>query len=199
MNASGAEPDVSGETANADEMSLGRLVRRLAVGLIGLLCVVGALSYWFKDPLTDGSRVFVEQFGLAGVFGGVLFTDTFLLTHEPVLFAAHAGGLGFWPIFLTASAASICAGGLGWMLGSLFGRAAPIQHLFKRYRITEFLSRYGVWAIAVAALTPFPFSAATWASGAASVSFKTVMLGSLFRIPKVLFYFGLIILGWGVS
>ena len=65
--------------------------------------------------------------------------------------------------------------------------------------IATFMRRYGFWAIAVAAITPFPFSAATWASGAAGISPRIVLLGSLFRAPKVLFYFVLIVLSWDLG
>jgi membrane protein YqaA with SNARE-associated domain len=100
------------------------------------------------------------------------------------------------PVFVTASAASVLAGPVGWLLGSLLGRFDLVQRMFVRYRISAFLERYGFWAVAVAALTPFPFSLATWASGAARVPLRTVLLGSLFRIPKVLFYFSIIVFGW---
>ena len=50
------------------------------------------------------------------------------------------------------------------------------------------MKRYGVRAVAVAALTPFPFAIATWGAGASNVGLKPVLLGSLFRFPKVFIY-----------
>ncbi|MCB9679951.1 MAG: VTT domain-containing protein [Alphaproteobacteria bacterium] len=190
---------LSPDTADVAEQSMRRLVVQLGIGLVVVVGIVGALAWFLRDPLTAVSQTFVARFGLKGVFTGVLLTDTFALTHEPLLLAAHAGGLAFWPVFATASVASVTAGPVGWLLGAILGRAAFVQRMFARYRIDSFLHRYGVWAIAVAAITPFPYSVATWASGAAGVSFKTVMLGSLFRVPKVLFYFLLIVGSWGLG
>lgn len=179
-----------------DELSVRALVGRVAIGLLGLMLVVGSLAFALEAPLRRLSEAFVARFGLGGVFVATLFTDTFMLTHEPVLFVGFAGGLGFWPVMAAASAASVLAGPLGWFLGGRLAGWLWLQRVFERYRISAFLRRYGFWAVAVAAITPVPFSACTWASGAAKVPLGTVTLGSLFRIPKVAFYFGLIVITW---
>jgi membrane protein YqaA with SNARE-associated domain len=179
-----------------DAPSLAVLARQLAFGLAGLMVGVAVLAWTLRGPLEALAYAFTDRFGLAGIAVGVLLTDTMLLTHEPLLFAGYAGGLGFWPVFVVASAASVVAGPLGWVYGRLAGRLPWVQRMFRRYHLHAFLERYGFWAVAVAALTPFPYSAATIASGASGVSVRTVFLGSLFRIPKVLFYFLLIVGGW---
>jgi membrane protein YqaA with SNARE-associated domain len=78
----------------------------------------------------------------------------------------------------------------------LLGRWAFLTNVFKTYRVTAFLERYGVWAVAIAAFTPFPFAVVTWASGACGLPVKPVLLGSLFRAPKVLLYLTIIVYGW---
>ncbi|MCB9664693.1 MAG: VTT domain-containing protein [Alphaproteobacteria bacterium] len=181
------------------DLSLRTMLWRMLIGVVLLFVGALALAVLLQDPLTALSLAFVERFGLLGVGVGVVITDTFMLTHEPLLFAAHAGGLDFWATFGVASGASMLAGLLGWVLGNRLGRLALVQRLFERYRLRAFLQRYGFWAVAIAALTPFPYSAATWASGAAGVSLRTVVIGSLFRAPKVLFYFLLIVVGWDLG
>lgn len=190
---------MGGSDDPGQDLTVRALLRQLFVGLGVLVVVVGLAGFFLRVPLTVLSESFVDAYGLAGVFGGVMITDTFALTHEPLLFAAYVGGLAFWPVFAAASTASVLAGPTGWAMGHLLGRTAVVQRLFTRYRISPFMHRYGVWAIALAALTPFPYSVATWASGAAGLSLKTVVIGSLFRVPKVLFYFGLIVFGWGIG
>ena len=185
------------ESDEADvELEPRRLLVRLVVGLLVMMAAVGALAVLLEPQLREWSGVFVAKFGLLGVFFAVIATDSLAATHEPVLLVAYAGGLGFVPVFVTASLASVIAGPVGWLLGGWLGRAELIQRVFRRYRIDVFMERYGFWAVAVAALTPFPFSVATWAAGAAGISFRSVMLGSLFRVPKVLFYFSIIVFGW---
>ncbi len=182
--------------ADEEVPSLGVLMRQLGVGLVGLVAGVGVLAWVMREPLEAFAQAFTAKFGLLGVFVGTLMTDTMLLTHEPLLWAGYAGGLGFWPVYLVTTVASVLAGPLGWVYGRFLGRFAWVQRLFEANHLHAFLRRYGFWAVAVAALTPFPYSLATWASGASRVPLSSVLLGSLFRIPKVMFYFLLIVFGW---
>ncbi len=192
---------MQGEAANPaeEEFDPMTLAARLAAGVLVLLGLAAVLGITLRGPLQALAEAFVAHLGLAGIFAGVLMTDSLLLTHEPLLWAGYAGGLGFWTVFVTAATASVLAGPLGWLMGTMLRRSQYVLDLFERYHIRSFLARYGLWAVAVAALTPFPFSAATWASGATGVPLRVVMLGSLFRIPKVLFYFGFIVFGWNMG
>ncbi len=189
------------DTAEAPDdggLGLGVLLRRLAVGIAALLAALGVVSWLVRDPIELASRRFVDLMGLPGVFGGVLFTDTVGLTHEPLLLAGWLGGLGFWPVALVAMGASITAGVLGWSLGRIAGKAAWLGRLFERYRISAFMDRYGAMAVAVAAITPIPFAFVTWASGVARVPLLWLLLGALFRIPKVFIYFKLMLWAWAL-
>lgn len=195
----GAEDAIARALDTDDEVpSLRTLVRQLGVGLVTLVAVVGVLAWSLREPLEAFAEAFTARFGLAGVFVGTLFTDTMMLTHEPLLWAGYAGGLGFWPVFWVTTFASVLAGPVGWLYGRVLGRFGWVQRLFVRHRIPAFLQRYGFWAVAVGAVTPFPYSLVTWASGAARVPLSVVFLGSLFRAPKVMFYFLLIVAGWNI-
>lgn len=184
------------ETGPREPLALRPLLWRLAVGLFTLVVVVGALGVVLRAPIEQIAAVFVGRFGLFGVFALVAVVDTLPLTHEPVLLLGYSGGLGFWWVWLAASAGSVLAGVQGWLLGRWLGDHPAIQQTLARYRIDAFLRRYGGAAVAVAALTPFPFAVATWASGASRVPFGPLLLGSLVRFPKVLIYLSLIALGW---
>jgi membrane protein YqaA with SNARE-associated domain len=179
-----------------DDQRLGALLRQLTGGVIVMMVLIGALAMVAQEPVELASAWFVERFGLWGVFLGVLVVDTTVFTNEPLLFMAWQGGLGFWSVFVVASIASVVAGPLGWLYGRVLGRSAWVQAAIRRRRIDVFLHRYGFWAVTVAALTPIPFSLSTWASGASGVPLAPVLLGSLFRIPKTLFYFVVMVFGW---
>lgn len=181
------------ETEPNEELGLRALLIRAGIGLLVLMGLVFVVSLTLKEQIEWLGTAFVQNFGLWGVFGGVIFTDSFMLTHEPILLIAYKGGLGFWPVCVTACIASVLAGTVGWSLGRLFRRSQWLQAFFERYKIPRFLQRYGFRAVAVAAFTPIPFSAVTWASGASGVAYRPVFLGSLVRIPKVLFYFSMIV------
>ncbi len=192
-------PNPTPET-NDDELALAVLVKRLALGIVVLFSLVVVLSLTLREPLEVVSAWFVDQFGLAGVLASTFLLDAIpFTTHEPILFFAFSGGLGYWKIFAAAATGSFCSGTLGWAIGHGLGWHPRMKRMMLRYRIGPFLHQYGVWAIAVAATTPFPFAIATWGAGAAGVPWRDVLLGSLFRIPKVLFYLTLISVGWSVG
>ncbi len=178
--------------------TLTTLLVRLGIGLSTLVVVFGLLAWWMRGPVERFAAYFVDTLGLAGVAGLVLLVDTFPLTHEPILLLGWSGGLGFWWVWAAASLGSISAGMVGWAGGRVIGRWGPLRRLFDRYRITAFLDRYGVWAVAIAAFTPFPFALVTWASGTCGLPARPVLLGSLFRAPKVLLYLTLIVYGWNL-
>lgn len=182
-----------------EPLAVRSLLWRLAAGLFTLLATVAVLGALMRDPIERASAWFVDQAGLLGVFFMVMLTDTVPLTHEPVLLLGYSGGLGFWKIWAAASAGSVLAGVNGWLLGRWLGRFDFVQHLLVRYRIDVFLQKYGVAAVAVAALTPFPYAVATWASGAARLPFLPLLLGALVRLPKVLIYLSLIAFGWDAA
>lgn len=172
------------------------LLVRLGSALFTLVVVFAALAWIARGPLEAFAGWFVGTFGLIGLALFVLVVDSLPLTHEPVLFLGLSGGLGFWPVWAAGTIGSIGAGVVGWLGGRFLGRHPALQRIFERYRITAFLHRYGAWAVAVAALTPFPYALTTWASGAAHVPLSQVLLGSLMRGPKVLLYLSLMAAGW---
>ena len=71
--------------------------------------------------------------------------------------------------------------------------------MFERYKIGPFMREYGAYAVAVAAIVPFPYAITTWGAGMSNMKLRDVMLGAIFRYPKVLFYLTLIVLGWNVG
>ncbi len=178
--------------------SLTTLVVRLGIGLSTLVAMFAGLAWALRAPLEQLAAWFVDAFGIVGVGVLVLVVDSLPLTHEPILFLGWSGGLGFWPVWAVASAASISAGGLGWAWGRLLQRSTFLARTFRRYKVTAFLERYGVWAVAIAAFTPFPFALVTWCSGACGVPLHHVLLGSLLRAPKVLLYLTIIVYGWSL-
>ena len=196
------EPDLPGapDAHSDDAPPLDQLLRRLAVSLVVLIAVVVVLGVTVREPLSRVSEAFVDQFGITGVLVGCMIVDAIPgLTHEPLLLFGWEGGLGYWSIFAAAGTGSMLAGFVGFGIGRLLGRAGWVHRMLHRYRVIAFLHRYGTTAIAVAALTPFPFAIATWGAGAAGIGLRPVLLGALFRYPKVLFYLSLIAVGWQAS
>ena len=202
MNEPDSEPPVPPPdlVVDADDLALSQLFKQLAVGLLILLTVAFVAGLTLKTPIEAASAYFVSKFGLAGIFAGIMVLDAVpFTTHEPLLLLGVQGGLGFWTVFLVAGTASTLSGFVGWTMGRIVGRSAMVRRWMGRYKVDRFLTRYGVWAIAIAATTPFPFAICTWSCGAANVPLPRVMFGSLFRFPKVLFYQTLMVVGFNLE
>lgn len=189
----------SAATPSEAQPSLRQLLVRLAGSLFILLVCFVVLGLTLRAPLEAASSWFVQEYGLLGVLVSVTIVDTLPLTHEPILFLGYSGGLGFWPVWAAASTGSVLAGLIGWSCGRLLGRIPLVQRIFERYQIQAFLHRYGATAIAVAAITPIPYSLATWAAGASSLPFRWTLAGCMARLIKVWIYLSLIALGWSVG
>ena len=184
------------EPSEDDVPGLRTLLVRLVTALFTLGLLFTALAYLVRAPLEALGSWFVDAFGVPGLILAVLIVDSLPLANEPLVFLALSGGMGFWSVCAAATLGSVGAGLLTWSLGRLLRRWAWMQRWFERYGITRFLIRYGGWAVAIAAITPFPFALTTWCAGAAGVPFQPVFLGSLMRGPKTLLYLSLMAAGW---
>lgn len=93
------------------------LLVRLLVGLVLLVGGVAALGWAFREPMLAVAQGFVDRLGVWGLFFGMFLIDSYAfppLAHEPILFFAHAGGIGFYQVAFL--------GGLGSFLAEI-GRA----------------------------------------------------------------------------
>jgi membrane protein YqaA with SNARE-associated domain len=195
--------DAAPSSGLAEALGLDRgSLKKILVGLLVLLMVTGALGFLLRAPLATFSLAMVERFGLPGLFTGVMVIDAWVLpplTHEPLLLFAYAGGVDPWQVFAIASAASVCAGPLGYLLGRLFGRIERVQGRLNKTALQALMRERGAVVVAAAAITPIPFAVTTWLAGAVQTPFVPFLLACLVRVLKVAVYFGLIVAGWSIS
>lgn len=172
---------------------------RMALGIVLLVALVGGLGVAFRSPLSALAEAFVTRFGAWGVFVGMMGLDAWALpplAHEPLLFFAHAGGLGFAEASLIGGTASFLAGPVGYGLGMGFGRVGWMRRQLERTAVARLMRRRGVWVVAIAAVSPIPFSVTTYLAGALRAPFLPFLGACTLRYLKVAFYLGLIVLGW---
>lgn len=178
------------------------LLLRLLGGICVLVVAIAVLGFVFRGPLTNLASVFVAKAGLVGVFFGMLAIDAYAfppLAHEPILFFAHAGGLEFWSISCVGGLASFLAGPLGYVIGRSLGRVSWVARMLDRTGIAVLMKHHGAWVVALAAVSPIPFSASTYAAGALRIPFWPFVLACALRIPKVAVYVAVIAFGWSMS
>ena len=108
-----------------------------------------------------------------------------------------------WKIALVCTIGSVLGGiagyGIGYFLFEQFGR--PLLEFYgKAGKFTEFQEMYnawGVWVVAMAGLTPFPYKVITIASGVTALNLGTFIIASVvsrgirfFLEAWLLWYFG---------
>lgn len=176
------------------------LVRKMAIGLLAMFVVAGLSGLLLREPLVQIGGWCVTRFGIAGLFVATWVTDTspLPLTNEPLMFLALGGGMGRWTIFAVVSAASVLGGASGYFFGRTLHRFTRVHERMTRWSpdVVSWLEKNGAWGVAVAALTPIPYSLSTWTAGIIGTRFSLVMLAALLRIPKTAFYLLLLIAGW---
>ncbi|MCA9701898.1 MAG: VTT domain-containing protein, partial [Myxococcales bacterium] len=106
------------------------------------------------------------------------------------------GGMEFWKVVAWGSLGSLAGGSTGWAIGRWFiARSARLEAFMQRRGgddMREHLRRGGRWFLAVAAVTPVPYSITCWAAGATKLPYGEFLLISLLRIPRVALFLWLL-------
>ena len=165
-----------------------------------LLAIVALGGLFFREPLEAFAHWIVAEFGLFGIFLGVMATDafTFPIPPDTYLFVAVASGTAVAPILAVVCVASVLAGNIGYTLGPYLQRIGFIRSRIEAFRPRgeQLFLRYGMWTVAIAALTPIPFSVTCWFAGIYKMPRMAFFFATLMRIPRLLGYYGLFVLGW---
>lgn len=168
------------------------------VGMMGFTVVAALLGWLFREPLLALGQWFVANFGGVGIAIGFFFPDAFTMPVPNDAFTAFGlwGGMGFWTVVAWGSLGSLSGGSAGWLIGRyLLARSARLQAFIQRRGGEEMrahLVRGGRWFLAVAAVSPVPYSVTCWAAGATRMPYWEFLSISLLRIPRVAAFLWLI-------
>lgn len=185
--------------AQVRELELEQYVRsagRKALGALAALFVALAIAgTMFQQDLMQAAAWTERTIGVVGLGGFVFLADGFTLPLPPdlaLIVVANSPRRAdwFWIVPLLGSVSAL-AGSLGFFIGTQLSRSRWVLLLcagLKR-RHAAALSRYGSIAIAIAALTPVPFSITCWAAGALGMPFRTFIIPCLLRIPRFVVYY----------
>ena len=179
-------------------------IGKLAFKTILTIAVVVVAVYIGKryvgEYLQVWTKLFIEKFGLLGLFWDVYLVDTLIVPLTPDLFLIILITSGTRQLVGLAliSVASVLGGISGFGIGRFLGDFRLVKKLVARYedKGTRLFERYGIWAVIIAAFTPLPFSTICWLAGIFKMRFDYFVLASLFRIPRMVIWYLLIALGW---
>ncbi len=178
-------------------------VRKLVLQVFGAAFIffgsLGILAWWFKEPLQAWSLAFVEAVGGPGVLVGYYIPDAFTvpIPNDAFAFFGLLGDIDYWEVVAWGSTGSLLGGSTGFAIGRKLSHTRWFHRYMDRHgrEAYDLFRRYGVAALVVAALTPFPYSICCWVSGAMGMRLGIFLLVSMLRIPRVAFYLWLIQIG----
>lgn len=166
--------------------------------MMGFTAVAVLLGWLFQEPLLAVGQWFVARFGGVGIAVGFFFPDAFTMPVPNDAFTAFGlwGGMPFGRVVAWGSLGSLLGGSTGWLIGRyLLSRSARLRAYIKRKggdEMTAHLRRGGRWFLAVAAVSPVPYSVTCWAAGATKMPYLEFLAISLLRVPRVAAFLWLI-------
>jgi membrane protein YqaA with SNARE-associated domain len=180
----------------AGQIPWGKLVL-LWLGLFGLAAL---LSFAAKEQLSAFGTGLYASYGLWGLALVVLLIDTYTpgFPIESILFLALAAGGNWVELALVGGSASSLAGPMGYAHGALLDRRFKVHQRFANRPWLAKLKRYGALFVGFGALTPFPYSAINWSSGALRLPFWPCFLASWVRLARTLVFVYLMHVGWSL-
>jgi membrane protein YqaA with SNARE-associated domain len=177
-----------------------RAVLRIAASLAGFFLFMTALAWLLGPQINSLSSGFIERFGLPGLALGTFMADAFSLPPPPLFYVIVVGtGSGSHLVGMTVvSLASVVAGNVGYRLSALVSARPFFKRRIDatRARMDVLFERYGVWAFAIASLTPLPFSLMCYVAGVYRIRPWLFALVCLFRIPRLLVMYWMVRAGW---
>ncbi len=140
------------------------------------------------EGLEEVARTLIRDYGYAGIFL-VSFTESIIQPVPPDPFIAGGTLFGLDPLVcaLVATVASVLGGLTAHTLGSLLGVRVVRRVIGEKSFLKgeALFSRFGVWAVLIAAVTPVPFKAVCWLAGVFRMPRTPFVLASfLGRFPR---------------
>jgi len=189
----------SAAAAIEDDPALTALVRRAlwmsAVLLLALVLGVGALGVFYRAELLGVTQWIFLNLGIPGLALIVFAADGLNSPIPPdlaLVVVANSELVGrAWSLVLFLGVVSVIAGNLGWLLGAKLGETRLGRLVMGRFgsRAAALVRRFGMWGVAIGALTPIPFSLTCWAAGMLQMEWQRFTLVTLLRFPRYALYY----------
>ncbi|MFY0654197.1 MAG: hypothetical protein JXQ96_19325 [Cyclobacteriaceae bacterium] len=173
------------------------LLANLGKGLLWLLVIIGVFllvkKYYgdvyqdFMNSISDQPLLVFLVFTASEVLFGIIPPELFMIW---ALKVNEGKEVSYFLIVFSLSALSYLAGLIGYYFGLKFSKTDLYTGLRDRFAsaFEKNVKRFGGYMIAVAALTPIPYSAVCMLTGAARFRFTHFLLLGLFRLARFLFY-----------
>jgi len=191
----------AGQLSSKEERDVdpGRNIIKAALMVIASFLLMVVLRFTLKDLIEGTARDVAEHLSYPGMFLVTMAMDTLIdpFTPDIVLFLALSGDYDPFLSVLFISLGSIIGGHIGYQIGRSLGHTRFVRRVVGSYmgRGRLLFSRYGLYAVILAAFTPIPFSTVCWIAGMFEMDRKLFFIGTLWRVPRFLLWF--LVLGLG--
>ena len=110
---------------------------------------------------------------------------------------ALVGGLPFWEIAFAGGLGSLLGGCAGFAVARRVGQSGWFQRVLhgRGARARLAVERWGVWGVALGAVSPLPYTICAWAAGTFQLGWRPFVAVSLLRFPRVAFHLWVMELG----
>ena len=201
MPSADSSPDqVKGASAPKGRTSIKAIALQTVVVSLLIIVAVVVAGAFFKQPIQLLATWMVETFGIVGTILGICISDIFGLPIPPdtFIFIAATSGYPDVPVAAGLAAVSVGCGSAAYLLGPYVGRVPLLRTKVEQWRVKgeHLFERWGVWTVAIGALSPLPYSITCWFAGIYHMPYKRFFLATLFRIPRIVAYYMIFRLGW---
>ena len=165
------------------------VVRHLSSMILIVCVLIAAGALFLKEPLVELSDWVVARLGLAGMTLLICAGDALSIPVpiDALLFAAATSGPPSILEALALCAASVVAGAIAYHVGPQLARIGWVGRRVEAWRPTgdALFRRWGGWAVAVAAVSPIPYSIVCWLAGIYRTPRLPFLLATLLRVPRI--------------
>jgi membrane protein YqaA with SNARE-associated domain len=165
------------------------------VGLLVLLVTLGVIGLVWQEELIAITGTVHDSVGVGGLALLVFAADALTSPIPPdivllVISKTELASIWLW-LVPAAGVISVVAGSAGWLLGKRLGQTEFVLVRWLRARTMNHavVAHYGRWAVALAALTPVPFSIICWLTGMCHMPYRAFAPVTLLRIPRFIVYY----------
>jgi membrane protein YqaA with SNARE-associated domain len=191
----------AGQVSSKEERDVDprRNIIKAALIIVASFLLMVVLRFTLKDLIEGTAQDIAELLSYPGMFLVTMAMDTLIdpFTPDIVLFLALSGD--FEPLLsvLFISLGSIIGGHIGYQIGRSLGHTRFVRRVIGGYMVRGRLlfSKYGLFAVILAAFTPIPFSTVCWIAGIFEMDRRLFFIGTLWRVPRFLLWF--LVLGLG--
>jgi membrane protein YqaA with SNARE-associated domain len=180
---------------------LRRLILWPLLVVAAVISLVICASTLYRTELEVLGRGLLARFGNGGLLVGTFMADAF---HVPIppqfyLFVTVTSRCPQPPALALISLGSLLGGTCAYCVGRGLSHLPRARRLFAsaEERIEHLFARYGIWAVVLGSIGPIPFSTLCNTAGFYRMPARAFALFVALRVPRLLFFYAIIRLGWG--